>query len=364
MKNVFFLALLVGCSGQVDPGASETGPRPAKDGAVSETSCGATGFELEAVQPNMLILFDRSCSMRRRFDLATQFGAGPTDPGTRWFVGRRAVDEMTKAFAARIRFGLMVFPRPAKGCGDAPVVNVPFELINRTKILSALDAKDVQPFSLCTPPESSTPGPQPHVTPTSEALAAAGAAFVDRQGPNYILLITDGHATCNATAQSLGAQAAALLAKGIRTAVVGFGDVGSPVATTMLDAVANAGGAPKSGKTAFWLASSSAELKQALATIVGEAVSCSFKLKQTPPDPTKLFAFFDGKQVDAGAWTYDAKTNSVTFTGEACQRLKKGVVMNVSLVFGCPDPACVPSKEVCDAFDNDCDGEVDEGCLE
>jgi hypothetical protein len=355
---------LFACSGEVDTAPSETGPGPATDGAVAETSCGATGFEIEAVQPNMLILFDRSCSMRRRFDQATQFGAGPADPVTRWFVGRKAVDGMTKAFGVRIRFGLMVFPRPAKGCGDAPALNVDFGLTNRTKILNALDAKDVEPFSLCTPPESSTPGSQPHVTPTSEALSAAGAAFVDRQGPNYVLLITDGYATCSATAQSLGAQTAALLAKGIRTAVVGFGDVGSPVARAMLDAIANAGGTPKAGQTAFWLASSAAELNQALAAIVGEAVSCSFKLKQTPPDPTKLFAFFDGKQVETSAWTYDAQANTATFEGEACQRLKRGDVMNVSLVFGCPDPACVPSKEVCDAFDNDCDGQVDEGCLE
>jgi hypothetical protein len=34
------------------------------------------------------------------------------------------------------------------------------------------------------------------------------------------------------------------------------------------------------------------------------------------------------------------------------------------VVFGCPDPVYLPTKEHCDGLDNDCDGEVDEDCLE
>ena len=35
---------------------------------------------------------------------------------------------------------------------------------------------------------------------------------------------------------------------------------------------------------------------------------------------------------------------------------------NVSVVFGCPDSECPPSDEVCDGFDNDCDGERTSRC--
>jgi len=375
--SLMTIVMVAGCSGEVNdrrgPGADTADGGnfvPSLDAnrvSPDRGTCGATSFQIEPVHPNVLILFDRSCSMRRRLDLPTEFSSGPTDPNGRWFIARQAVDQLTKSYQNQVRFGLMVFPAPNKGCGDLPVVDVAPALTSRSAILKAIDRPDVVPYNLCTPPGSTSPGPQPHETPTAEALTAAAGlpALKDPNRESYIVLVTDGYATCGATVQSLAAQVGA---SGIKTAVVGFGDVESPTGVVMLDAMAQAGGMAKTGSShSFWLAQSSADLQSALKAIVAQAVTCRFKLSSTPPDEDKLFAFLDGQQVqenDPDGWTYDASTTSVTFQGKACTRIQQGQVKHISVVFGCPDPQCVPAKEVCDGFDNDCDGEVDEDCLD
>jgi hypothetical protein len=364
--------VVAGCAGDVDPGSADPdgGGGGFADGNPSNSdaaNCGATSFQVEPAHANVLVLFDRSCSMRRQMDQPTEFSSGPADPKGRWFVARQAVDLLTQTYQSQVRFGLMVFPAPAKGCGDLPLAQVNPALMARKAILAALDQPDVVPYTLCTPPGSSATGPQPHVTPTAEALTAAASlpALLDTARESYILLVTDGYATCGATAASLAQQVGS---SGTKTAVVGFGDADSAEAIAMLDGMAQAGGMPKPGAShKFWLAQSSADLQSALKAIVSQTVTCRFTLSSTPPDKDKLYAFLDGQQVlqnDADGWTYDAQTDTVTFQGKACQRIQQGQVKHVAVVFGCPDPKCVPAKEVCDGFDNDCDGDVDEGCIE
>ncbi len=339
----------------IQTGGSGGGGQPDAD---PDATCGATGIAIEALPPDLLVVFDRSCSMRRFYNSNEPvFGYGPTDPATRWAVATNALDTIMSQYDNRIRFGLMVFPRPYFGCGDSPNVNVFPEIANRSTVLSTL--AQLHPFDVCQTDQ------QPKETPTGEALQAVLNAGVFDPGTRdaYVLLMTDGMATCGATPASLGQLVSSIAGSGAKTAVVGFGDFDQAVALDMLNAMGQAGGV-KTSAPWYWFAEDPAALNAAIGEVVKSAVSCTFQLNDTPPDPDKVYAYFDGTAVDAdpaNGWTYDPATDTVTFHGTSCESLQSGSVKNVSVVFGCPDPTCVPSAEVCDGYDNDCDGEVDEG---
>lgn len=340
-----------GASGSGGAGGSQADP---------DATCGATAITIEAVPPDMLVVFDRSCSMRRFYDSNQPvFGYGPDDPKTRWAMAVNALDSIMGQYENRIRFGLMVFPRPYQGCGDSPNVNIVPEVTNRSAILQKL--QQVHPFDIC------ASGQQPAETPTSEALSAVVSenVFEPAVRDGYVLLMTDGMATCGASAASLAQLVTTIGGVGAKTAVVGFGDVDQPEAAAMLNAMGQAGGV-KAGSPWYWYAEDPNSLLAAISDIVQNAVSCTFKLDQAPPDPDKVYAYFDGQDVPAdpaNGWSYDPASLTVTFNGASCQSLQSGNVKNVSVVFGCPDSECQPSTEVCDGYDNDCNGQVDDGCV-
>ena len=136
----------------------------------------------------------------------------------------------------------------------------------------------------------------------------------------------------------------AMANKGIGTFVIGFG---KGVDAKQLNIFAAAGGVPKKDPqdpNKFYKADDAKSLQAALTAIGGSIVGCSFKLKSVPPDPNKLYVFFDDKTVakdPTNGWTYDAKTNTLTFNGNSCQQLKSNQVKDVDVVFGCNTP--VPS---------------------
>ncbi|NOY89906.1 MAG: hypothetical protein GXP55_01765, partial [Deltaproteobacteria bacterium] len=336
----------------------------ADTGAV-DASCGGAAVDFEYRPPNVLVIFDRSCSMRRRLDDVSLFGTGPDDSRTRWFVAREAVQTLVTDFESRVYWGLMAFPDPREGCGmpvDAEVVPGP---MNAAAIQTELARRAIQPFGLCGLDNTDTTT-QPRQTPTADALTSAMGlpALSDPARRNFAILVTDGGVSCGVTDAQVGALAASLAAAGIPLAVVGFATGG---AETSLEAIASAGGFPNpAAPPSYFVAESRADLDSIFAELSRRVVSCDLPLSSAPLDSAGVFVNANDVPLSedmVDGFSYDAAGNVVTLHGASCDRLRSGDITRLGVSFGCPPVMCVPRAEICNGLDDDCDGVVDNACL-
>ena len=355
-------------SSGIDAGRGDDGGGSASDAggsvdAAPDGSCGGGDVPIVLSPPNVLVVIDRSCSMRRTITDG-EFGAGPEDPTTRWNIAREAVRRLTERYPTRVRWGLMAYPSALEGCAKAPDPQVVPASGTAAALYTALQTDDVQPFHWC------DMGPiQPHQTPTGAALEAA-LLLPELNGAerdDFVVLITDGAASCGESDASMTDVGSRLQAAGIRTAVIGFGaETTAGTAATMLEALALAGGlADPSGPPSYYQAADGAALDTVLDAIVFPSIPCTFGLLETPPDPSLLHVFANGVELSAGTeWSYDASTNAITLLGDTCTDLRRGDITRLSVLYGCATPTCTPRDEACNGLDDDCDDNVDEACLD
>jgi hypothetical protein len=282
--------------------------------------CGSQKAVATRVPPNLLIVLDRSCSM------------GPA----KWQAAVDAIKGVTTKYKGSIRFGMTLFPdleepNCAQGAIPVPIADGAETRI-QTMLTNALNEN-----------HRYNPTKGPCVTNIDTAMTQAQGApeLKDAARANYVLLVTDGSQSksCdpdpkNPADARTEKTIAAMRTAGIKTFVVGF-SVGTDAA--QLDKFAVAGGTTK-----FYDAANAAALATALDQIGSATLSCTFALDKAPPDPTKIFVFFDGTNEipkdPTNGWTYDATSNSVTFTGDSCTSLKTGVTKSVDVVLGCKGP--------------------------
>lgn len=343
------------CAADADCGGSMVCD-PVTKACVPADRCGAYRVRADAVQPNLLLVVDRSCSMKSL--VGTQ---------SKWQAAVASLDKLLTTHQGRIRFGITLFPdREGSSCsqGAIPVpVGPGTEAAIKSLLQGALTWGD--PYY--------PNGPCVTNIDTAVLQAAADPALVDAGRPSYLLLLTDGkQALCSAGGGDPGTTKTIkdLQQKKVSTFVVGFG---SGVDPFQLDIFAEAGGKPAAGQSRFYRADDQAGLDQALTSIAAQAVSCTLKLGQVPTMLDKIYVYLDSQEVQqdpshTAGWDYDASTNLLTFHGATCTALEQGKVSSVDVIYGCksaaPDggaPApCAPGVTACSGA-TDCP--TGQGCV-
>jgi hypothetical protein len=291
--------------------------------------CGAQEAKAEAIPPNMLIVLDRSCSMTEKVGMKTK-----------WEIAVAALDTLTTTYAGKIRFGLTLFPDLVTPDCQQDVIPIPVAPSTEMAVQSLLNA------ALVAADQYFPDGPCVTNIDTAVQQAATEPAFADKTRASFALLVTDGQqAGCTAGGGNMGTLATITdlwTNQKVGTFVVGFGGA---VDAASLNSFAMAGGVPSADPTTkYYQADDQASLDAALALIASQTIGCVFKLDPAPPDPSKVYVFFDNTQSIAqdpthtDGWDYDPASQQVTFYGASCDKLKNGDVTDVDIVFGCNEP--------------------------
>ena len=318
--------------------ALNVGSGPGQDtdaGAVMNGECARQDFNLNRRPAEILILLDRSGSMKER-------PSGSSSSDTKWSLVVPAVNEVVTATDASVSWGLKAFP---EGEGDECI---------------AASVTDAVPVPIAPTNAAAVTGhvtsltPEGNGTPTGDAIKAAVTYLKSLTDPNpkFILLATDGEPSCAGTSEDSGrARTYAVQAvtdaasAGFKTVVVGVATTKSS-ATQALNAMAVAGqmaresadpAAPK-----YYLASTRDELVQALSEITGQVSSCVFDLSSAPPDPNNIAVKVDGMNAPRDAtrgngWEYIGTDYlQVGVYGSWCDGIKSATANSVNFVLGCP----------------------------
>ncbi len=284
--------------------------------------CGDATFNITQLEPNVMILLDRSGSMNDDV---------PGSGDSRWNVAKQVVNATAAEFDDTVRFGLATFSACIAGMACSPgQIEIPVAPGNAASIANFLaGAADGFFGYLC---NSGMPE-----TSTGRSLdALVGNPLLQDPGrDNAVLLVTDGGESQECTPVDGPTAAGNLFGQDIPVKVfaVGFGFSGAS-----LDQIAMAGGTNQG-----YTAENQAELNAALSSILGGIASCTFQLDEVPPDPSELYVFLNsdpaGIPIDAAnGYTYDPVTNSITLHGTTCDAVINGDSAKVDVVYGCPHP--------------------------
>ncbi len=291
-----------GASGGGGTGAAGGGNTGGTDG----TMCGGGVVRAKAIVPDMLIVLDRSGSMKQK-DV------------NRWDPSVSAVESMTAQLDDKIRFGLLMFPAVGANSCVAGTINVPVKLGAADEITGRLDG---------TEPAGGTPT-GPSLEAALKTLNPGAAGSGQTATPKYVLLVTDGQPTCpkgdgeNVTPEDIAQSNRAidaLLAKGVRTYVIGYDTKSDAKLASVLDGFAVHG-----GTATHRAVEDEASLLSEFQKITATLVSCTYDLEKAPPDPSFVLVKVDGKQLNLNqpdGWSIKGAT--ITVEGQACKAMQDG----------------------------------------
>lgn len=376
MRGMLVASLIaLGCAPGERPPSGTFQDRAPTDGGASLIDsggracgqfCGET-FLTEVTTPkNLYFVLDRSGSM----------GAPMPDSSlTRYQTAQAVLASLLRTIGHRVRYGAAAFPTTANpnDCSAGGQVFPP--------TLGALPPCEGGDDSLLSDfiDRLNTLAPL-GATPTAATLRALRADLVALEGETTVVLVTDGAPNCNVDeacgvdsctrnieGASFGGRACdaalnccdpsiagetagaycvdddateaavrALAEDGISTYVVGM--PGAEPYANLLGRLAIAGRTERDEGAAYYAATDSTELRDALYAIgTGVAIRCSIELDAPPDDPGLVNVYFDGEVVASdpeNGWTWDGDA-TIVVTGDACERLESGSVLDARAVFGC-----------------------------
>jgi Mg-chelatase subunit ChlD len=330
-------------------GSTSGGGKYTGTGFLDDAStCEAHDVDNGRVAPDILIVLDRSTSMRMR-------GVNRWDPSV------SALKTITSSLDESVKFGLMVFPGTQQGQAMAPAsCNTLTDAQQITDCITgaiggaAGGVASCDPGTVAVPVGARTAAPiaqaldsmQPNgATPTASTLQAAhmalGSGFTNnvdvRTSAKFVLLVTDGQPNCTGGTFGGGAPGGGsdpqavtdsvariqeMTDDGIKTYVLGYGTQDDQGATDALNQMARAGG---TGDQAYRPINDEQGLLTVFQKITGTLVTCDFQLNTAPPDASYVRVALDGTALrldDPNGWTLSADHLHVTVQGSACEAVK------------------------------------------
>ncbi len=291
--------------------------------------CGEQQSMFEVVEPNIYILLDTSSSMGSSGISSAQ----------------SSLNQIADALASDVRFGFGNY-----FTGSCPGLNHRLDMGLHTA--AALKSSWA---GLAASGGTPTAGALDAVL--NQGLLSDPNDPIDMQRAKALVLVTDGEPNSCETNGNSQNRAMALANAGIPVYVVGFNFGGNE---STLQAIATAGGTAN-----YYTANNTNALTATLQSIAAQAIACSYVLNPAPQDPNKIWVEIAGNAVARNDYTYDATTNTLSLSQTACTTLQnatpQGMTPPLKIILGCATE-CMPDVEVCDYMDNDCDGDIDEGC--
>ena len=318
------------------------------------SQCDCLDVPLYVDAPTMYFVLDRSASMRIP---------------DKWTQVRITIGRLMRALGPRANFGATMYPGSADACAPGPEImsvrngDPPSSGVDGPTTTALLTATRVAP----------TGG-----TPTAATLEAVRGRLQSIAGRRFVILATDGAPNCNTRASCNFDQCqpnieeapscpregpfnccdpmtggfrehcndavptlaaiAGLRAQGIPVYVIGL--PGTTPYGPLLDQMAVEGGTARQATPRYYAVDSTSEvamlaaLKQIAAQIAGV---CTFDLKEAPANPGLVNVYVDDALLPyepVNGWSIEDR--KVTLLGGACDRVKRGDVLDVRIISGCP----------------------------
>lgn len=368
LNSKVLCAFALGVAAGIAGGCQTYDFEPVQPVAIAQTTQSKTVIARK-LKPNLMLLVDKSGSMNE------QVG----NSGTRMDHLRSAMTTFLNSSGTVARMGMAAYPIDAE-CSPPTSVSIELNSSNDDEQSLQQTAGNIRDAINSLVPSGGTP--------TGLSLRMLGN-YPPLQNPDrddFVLLLTDGLPNCNdanpnscanpqacrctlanAACGNVGdkycvkgcldktgakAEVTALLAKQIRTIVVGFGaELATSDGAEVLNELAEAGGFARACPTGtdaecgvgdtcdpstklcgkkYYQAANATELAEALRQIsdlVGNEKPCEYQLDEVPSDPRFLSVLVNGevKTVDVD-YTYSA--GKVTFLGQICTDLENATPSN------------------------------------